>query len=276
MEKINITNDRTLAGLKSKPAGDYFDKTIPGFGVRLSPQGRRTFILVARFGNAKNPTRRAIGLYDAMNVEAARAKARSWIEIVRRGDDPAQIEERERLAAERKRSNLFASVAEDFIREKLPNERNGKEVERLFRRHLIPAWGKSAIVDLSRHDVRALIEEKKRTAPVQARNTLSIIKRFFSWAIDTERYGLEVSPAESLKASKLIGKKNSRLRILSEAHATVASPIWEAMGAIDCADDSGASSTRQRAWYFPGAVDWRSRGFFPNLRIVASGVAKSK
>jgi hypothetical protein len=42
-------NDRRLAGLK--PAGgrqEYFDRALPGFGVRVGASGRKTFILLHR------------------------------------------------------------------------------------------------------------------------------------------------------------------------------------------------------------------------------------
>jgi len=223
--KHNITQARTLNALKSKPAGDYMDKSIPGFGVRVSPEGRRTFILIGRYGGSKNPTRRALGVYDAMTVKAARAKARDWIEKLKRGDDPARVEEQERLEALRKRANSFAAVVEDFICEKLPSERKAKEVERDIRRQLIPSLGKIPITDITRQDIRQLIETKKKTAKVRARNLLGLVKRIFNWAVDSEKYGIEVSPADGLKAEKIIGEKVRRTRILKDVELTA---LWRA------------------------------------------------
>ena len=80
--KRNLT-DRALKALAKQPApkGDTYDITdtvVPGFGVRVSETGRRTFILIARYPGSKNPTRRALGQYGALTLEQARHKARSW------------------------------------------------------------------------------------------------------------------------------------------------------------------------------------------------------
>jgi hypothetical protein len=58
-------DDRYLKALKKRPAAegktyDVMDTIVPSFGVRVSDKGRCTFILIARYGYAKNPTRRAL------------------------------------------------------------------------------------------------------------------------------------------------------------------------------------------------------------------------
>jgi integrase len=108
----------------------------------------------------------------------------------------------------------FAAVAEDFIAEKLPGERKGREVERDIRREFLPVWGKRPIAEITARDIRDLIRAKRQT-PAQARNLLVIAKRLFAWAVDEDAYGLAVSPALALKPSKIIGEKKTGDRILS-------------------------------------------------------------
>jgi hypothetical protein len=117
MGKRNLT-DRTLKSLKKAEPGklyDVMDSIVPGFGVRVSETGRKTFVLMARYRKGGNPTRRAIGEYGAVTLERARAKARDWLELVRQGKDPKDEEESRRLSEERRRANSFAAVAEEFI-----------------------------------------------------------------------------------------------------------------------------------------------------------------
>src|SRR5262249_28122194 len=66
-------------------------------------------------------------------------------------------------------------------------------------------------------DVLGIINAKKRTAPVQARNELGHIKRLFKWAVDQRVYGLKTSPCDSLKPGTIIGEKKSGNRILNDA-----------------------------------------------------------
>ena len=61
-------NDRSLKAAKPAPEGKTYDKMdtlVPGFGVRVSDKGRKTFILVARYPGSSNPTRRGLGEYGA-------------------------------------------------------------------------------------------------------------------------------------------------------------------------------------------------------------------
>jgi integrase len=217
--------DRGLRALKPAKPGKHYDRmddVVRGLGVRVSETGRRTFVLVARYPGSTNPTRRALGQYGALTLEQARARARDWIELIRKGIDPAGEEERARLAEQRKRANTFAAVAEDFIKDKLPGERKGTEVERDIRREFIPAWGGRPIVEITPYDVRAVIKAvKDRGAPYQAHNLLGTARRLFAWAIDQHAYGIEASPCDRLKPKAIIGKKAVRTRVLTD-------PEWRA------------------------------------------------
>jgi integrase len=211
-------NDRIVKALK--PAVhlyDQMDALVPGFGVRVAESGRRTFMLIARYGGSKNPTRRALGEYGELTLEEAREKAREWLKLVQQGRDPKDEMERQRIAEQRKRANSFAAVAEDFISEKLPAERKGREVERDIRREFLPAWGGRPISEITPLDVRTLIKAAKdRGAPYQAHNLLGTVRRMFSWAIDQHVYGIETSPCDRLKPKAIIGEKVFRTRILTD------------------------------------------------------------
>jgi hypothetical protein len=227
MPKKNLT-DRTIKTLKpAKPEKHYdlMDSVVPGFGVRVSETGRRTFILIARYPGSDNPTRRALGEYGAITLEKAREKARHWLELLRKGIDPRDQEERERAAEQQKRKNTFAAIAEDFITEKLPSERKGKEVERDIRNNFMPAWGALPAADISEDQIAALIRAKARKAPTQARNLLGTAKRLFQWAIDQRAYGIKTSPAAQLKPTALCGEKVSGDRILSDVELFA---LWRA------------------------------------------------
>ena len=212
-------NDRTLKALKAAPVGktyDVADGVVPGLAVRVSETGRKTFVLLTRYPGSSNPTRRALGTYGALTLTKARDRARDWLELLRKGIDPRNEAERQRQAEQRQQRNTFAAVAEDFIKDKLPSERKGKEVERDIRREFLPKWGKRPIIDIGRRDILDVVKAKRQTAPAQARNLLGTAKRLFAWAVDQDCYGLTASPADTLKPSKVIGDKVSGQRTLSD------------------------------------------------------------
>ena len=137
--------------------------------------------------------------------------------MIRQGVDPQIQEQRQRQAALRQQQNTFGVVAEAFIKEKLPSERKGKEVERDIRREFMPRWEKRPIVDITPEDVRDVVKAAKdRGAPYQAHNLLVTARRLFSWAIDQQAYGLQTSPCDRLKPKAIIGKKVFRTRILDD------------------------------------------------------------
>jgi hypothetical protein len=218
LTKKHLT-DRTLKALKPAPAGKRYvvmDSHVPGMGVRVTENGVKTFVLITRYPGHRSPARRALGVYDALTLDAARDKARAWIELVHKGIDPALVEEREKAEAIRKQENSFGAVIEDWIRDKLASERRGKDVETDVRREFLPVWGKRPITDITDLDVLTIINWKKRTAPAMARALLGHMSRFFSWAIDQRVYGISTSPCDRLKPTKIIGKKKKRTHTLND------------------------------------------------------------
>jgi hypothetical protein len=221
-------NDRSLRALKPKiTLYDVPDGIVPGMAVRVSPKGRKTFVLVARYGGSAHPTRRALGVYGAVTIEQARGKARSWIEAIQKGQDPALQEERERVAQIASEKVTFDAVVEDFTRDKLTKERKGDDARREIDLDLMPAWKAKPIGDITDLDIIEIINRKKRKTvvagkkrggPTGARNLLALIKRFFRWVVGQRIYGLTESPAKDLSAKVLIGDEvsRSRDRILSD------------------------------------------------------------
>jgi integrase len=226
-------NDRMLKALKSAKAGSRYevlDSVVPGFGVRITDKGNKSFVLIARYPGSRNPTRRALGDYGVIPLDKARSKARDWLELIHQGVDPETQEQRQRQAEIRQQANTFAAVTEEFIKDKLPSERKGREVERDIRREFMSVWGNRPIAEITALDVRAVVKAAKdRGAPYQAHNLLTTARRLFSWAIDQQVYGLETSPCDRLKPNTIIGKKISRKRILNNDELRA---FWKATALI--------------------------------------------
>ncbi len=213
MAKRNLT-DRTLKALKPAAAGklyDVMDSVVPGFGVRVSDSGRRTFVLVARYPGSRNPARRAIGAYGAVTLADARQKAQDWLKLIEGGKDPAR-------EIQRQRENSFASVAEKFIayihRQKL---RTAADMERNLRKTFVEEWGARPITTIGSDDIKRVIRRTvEREATYQAHRDFALVRRVFNWAIGTDDYGLELNPCRRLNSADLIGERRARDRVLSD------------------------------------------------------------
>ena len=93
--------DRSLKALAPARKGkryELWDTKIPGFGVRVNDEtdrarkgkaGRISFVLYTRFPGSPHPSRRALGRYGQLTLEAARDKAAQWRAMVDKGIDPA-------------------------------------------------------------------------------------------------------------------------------------------------------------------------------------------
>jgi integrase len=235
---------KKLARHPAKPGKRYavMDALVPGFGVRVSDRAHLTYILAGRFPGSKHYTRREIGAVGELSLQAAREKARKWIELNKAGRDPRVEQEREKREEARKKAHTFGSVAEGFLSHWVigpdpakPRQRKHKEVSRKVRNDFIGVWGATPIADISRDDVLAIIKAKARTAPAEARNLLTICKSLFGWALD-QGYGLDRSVCADIKPSKIIGEKISRDRALNDEEVralwTVASVAAYPVGPI--------------------------------------------
>lgn len=231
--RVELTDTKVRA-LKPAPKGSRYqvmDSLVPGFGLRITDTGAKTFILRTRYpGGGATASRREIGRVGVMTLADARDKARAWQALVARGIDPSLEEEKQRAAEVEKRANTFGAVAEDFIAEKLPSERSRVDVERDIRRELLPKWAKFPIAEISDAMVVGLVKAKARTGKVAARNMLALIRRMFRWAIAQRVYGIKSSPADGVRASDIIGEVVSvRDRVLDDAELRA---LYEATGEI--------------------------------------------
>lgn len=172
-----------------------YDTSVPGLAVRVSPKGKKTFVVVGRFNGNKHPTRRSLGVFGRVSLERARDKARHAYK------DPHS-------------SDTFGDVAERYFHH-IQRQRRGSESERCIRRELLPQWGSRPISSITKRDMIAAVDAvKSRGSPSAAHHLLSYARRLFNYAVDRDL--IEHSPCERLKAGSLIGRKVIRQRVLTD------------------------------------------------------------
>jgi hypothetical protein len=203
---------------------EYFDQRMPGFGLRVTSDGHRSFF-VRKWdkvsGKAKRHTLDS-AKYHPDSLDQARKEGRRLLELIADGGDPRR-EEAERVAAQqRKRANSFAAVAADFIEQKLPEERQGDESERIIRKTLLPEWELLPITEITDDEVARVVKARAsklwqgKKTKTSAKNLLALIKRMFAWAIEQRSYGIKINPAATIRAKPLVGKSVKRDRVLSD------------------------------------------------------------
>lgn len=159
---------------------DYFvwDSELTGFGVRVMPSGRKSYLIQYRAGGRSR--RRSIGQHGALTAEQARMEAKSLLGSVASGGNPA--EERQRKL----REPTIASLCDRFLNEYAahhckPSTQKGYQsyIETCIR----PRLGSRKIGDISRADVVAFHHEL-RDRPYTANRAVAMLSRMFNLAED--------------------------------------------------------------------------------------------
>ena len=87
-------DDRTIRNLKPPPSGrlEIWDKLLPGFGLRVTENDVRTYFVMYRtgFGEGRKQRRYRLGDAKIMTLGEAREAARTALNKVARGIDPAE------------------------------------------------------------------------------------------------------------------------------------------------------------------------------------------
>src|SRR5205085_653599 len=182
--------DRGLKSIKPPPNPqqlDYFDDSLPGFGLRVSYNGRKSWIVLYRCNGVKG--RLTLGRFEVLPLAEAREKAREALRAAGNGDDPAAQKHRNREAP------TFKELADRYIEEYAkPRKRTWQKDRRLLDNNLIPALGRQKAHAITRADLRSELNKiRNRPAPVEANRTFEVVRRLFNWAIEEEI--LSESPA---------------------------------------------------------------------------------
>ncbi|MEQ8737308.1 MAG: tyrosine-type recombinase/integrase, partial [Hoeflea sp.] len=170
-------NKQFIDGL---PSGEretlIFDDSLPGFGLRHYPTGRKLFFVQYR---DRGRTRRVkLGTYGTIAPDEARKLARQRLGEVAKGENPA-----ERIATDR-RAPTVAAIAERFLTQYAAvrcKSSTQREYARSIDLFIRPAIGSRKIGDISRPDI-AELHHSMRHIPYQANRTLGVISKMFNLA----------------------------------------------------------------------------------------------
>jgi integrase len=210
MPRIRLTKSAIDALPASKSDVVYWDTGCPGFGVKVTPKGRKVFIVLYRTGGAGSKLRKyTIGPYGRVTLHQARVAAQKVFAARVEGRDPAaeKREAKRRVVADR-----VEDLLETFIVQRLSQNRSGGEISRLLRREAGKPWAGRSIHEISKRDVVEVIAAiEQRGAPVAANKTLKSIKTFLRWCVG--RAVLDQSPAEGVP---LPAKEVARDRVLDD------------------------------------------------------------
>jgi integrase len=167
--------------------------------------------------------KQSIGTYPDTSLKEARRLASLKRDMLSQGHDPIiemekqrQLERSDLAERQERQRNTLKAVFLAWKRAELQNRKDkGKEIERAFEKDVFPLIGHKPIGEISRQDIKAVLERPlKRNVKRMANRLLSDLKQFFGYADDEEL--LTQDPTRRLVKERVGGKENVRKRYLSE------------------------------------------------------------
>ena len=202
-------NDMTIKALQPPGSGEkiHYDDTLPGFGVRVSEGGTKSFILT----HGKLRRRETIGRVGILSLKVARTAAK------------------ERLAAYTLGKTVQASptwkdALETFLGEcrRRLKPRTVQDYDRLLKRHF--RFGELQLDEISSSELQRRIDRLAET-PVEQHHAFVVLRTFFKWA--HRKHHVEINPMDRMQSAF---RYKPRERTLSNQELR---KVWNA-----CEDDT--------------------------------------
>jgi integrase len=177
MAKIKLTKTAVESAQPQAKDVELRDTVVPGFLCKITPTGRRVFMLQYRT-NAGQPRKPSLGLYGELTVEQARVMAQDWLAEVRRGGDPGGAKAEARKAPTM--AELCKKFMEDYSKKRnKPSTQDG--YQGVIDRCIIPLLGRKKVQDVKRPDIAGLME-KLAYKPTEANKTFGVLRKMFNLA----------------------------------------------------------------------------------------------
>ena len=208
MATANLTK-RTVDALAFTRGCDYFvwDTKLKGFGIRVTERvdsdgkvhRRKVFVLGYRPQGARQFRRITLGTFGPLTTEQARDEALRQLSDTTKGIDP--------LAAKRaaRGSMSVRDLSATYLDEVERRRKTGtaREYRRLWKKHILPAFGGKPVSGVLHADVRRLHRSLNET-PYVANRVVARLATFFAYAIaegaivskENPAHGIEFYPEE--------------------------------------------------------------------------------
>lgn len=184
------------------------DGLLTGLYLVVQESGAKSWAV--RYRHAAKTRKLTLGSLSVLDLAEAREEARTALQAVARGDDPAAA----RLARKSAPSDrdLFKNVAAEFLQRHAKGLRSRDEIERMLTKDVLPKWGDRRIQSITRRDVIELLDGlTDRGIGTMTNRVFSITRKLFNWAKD--RDVIAVSPCDGVKPPV---QEVSRDRVLSD------------------------------------------------------------
>lgn len=173
--------DRVRPGAKDE---FHWDSEIRGFGLRVTPTGKTTFIVQGRVEGTGKEARITVGPYGVFTVDQARDVAREHLRTMRLGTDPRDLKRQDEAMAVTLGQVCTSYVSRPGKLKKSTADEYQRQVDKVF-----AGWKDKPIANITEDDVRKrhreLLEgglDGKRAAPASANAAMVTLRILCNFA----------------------------------------------------------------------------------------------
>jgi integrase len=198
---------------------EVWDSLLPGFGLRISDTGRKTWQALYRVDGKM--VREKIGtVAQICSVADARKLAQLSMTKARAGAHPVEEkrrnqedDRRQAEAATARKQNTLAAAIEHYLVER-PADKSRRpmrpeylaETRRTLDVNVKPKLGMQPISEITNDDIKRLVRGIAKKAPSQANHTLAYLKAMLGWAVAENL--IERNPALGIAMPALRGERD--------------------------------------------------------------------
>ena len=173
MATDRITKRAVDAAEAGKTDSYLWDKELPEYGLKVTPTGRKVYLVQYRLGGHKGRTRRVtIGQHGPITPTFARDEAKRLLGTIATRRDPAT--ERDKANTERSLEVVLDQFMAEHVKPKL-KATTAREYQRTTKLHILTRLGRRPLSELKRPDIARLHHELS-DKPYQANRVLALLR----------------------------------------------------------------------------------------------------
>ena len=162
---------------------EYPDAALPGFALRVTSDGKKSFSYRYRSPNDRKQ-RRMSWLYPVYTLSEARKEAEAAVRTIGRGEDPAPaLLDKDKVLI----PGTVNALCDVYVKQHLRKHvRRWKPAEGEIDNHIRPHLGAVQLDKIARAHVRQMIAAIEPKYPVAANRALSRLKAVFNWGLEND------------------------------------------------------------------------------------------
>jgi integrase len=210
-----LTVKSVEAAAPGKDRQEIPDGYLRGLYLIVQPSGTKSWAV--RYRHDGRPRKHTLGPYPLFDLKAAREAGSKALRVAAEGHDPAH--------AKRQAADSVESAVDQFLERHVKRNYRPKpmrEAERMLRLHVLGNWRGRKASEISRAEIRRMLERiVEGGAPIAANRVHGIVRKLFSWCVEQD--SIAASPCAELRPPA--GKEGSRDRVLNDDELR---RVWQA------------------------------------------------